>query len=189
MPHTDAGVSCTMYPSMEIYATACNDFPECVNGEDENLCLDNSALFIILPSTMGSIAFIYLVLTFWRLAYRHYKSRNEKVYSFQIHLVEEILELYSECHRKGGHDGKINSFLFHIIFTKSRDENVDICKDIYAFEEEIHNNDKCEIYCCLHKNLDPLIMEYILEIQFPGVIQKGLSYLKNIKCLSACKSH
>ena len=74
---------------------------------------------------------------------------------------------------KGGHDGKINSFLFHIIFTKSRDENKDICREIYAFEEEIHNSDKCEIYCCLHKNLDPLIMEYILETQFPGVMNSS----------------
>ena len=135
---------------------------------------------------LSTSTFIYLVLTFWRLAYRHYKKKNEKVYSFQIHLVDKILELYSECHRKGGQDGKINSFLFQIMFTKSRDENENICREIYAFEEEVHNNDKCEIYCCLHKNLDPLIMEYILEIQFPGVIQKGLSYLKSIKCLSAC---
>ena len=33
-----------MYPTMEIYATACNDFPECVDEEDEKLCFDNAAI-------------------------------------------------------------------------------------------------------------------------------------------------
>ena len=36
----------------------------------------------------------------------------------------------------------------------------------------MHKNDKSEIHCCLHNNLDPLILEIIFKNQFPGLVQK-----------------
>ena len=175
-----------MYPIMEIYATACNDFPECVDGEDERLCFDNTALYIILPSTMGFIAIMYLVLKFGRYAFIMFQKRNQKVYSFQLHLVSKIHKSYLESHGKVDEIDKINSLLLHIIFTKSKDEIKDLCCKLYAFEEIIHEKDKCEIYCCLYKNLDPLILENIFNSQFPGIFQKVMDYIGNMKLFSTC---
>ena len=58
-----------MYPKMETYATACNDFPECVDEADEKSCSDNTALLIILPTTMAFIASMYLMLKLGRFTY------------------------------------------------------------------------------------------------------------------------
>ena len=118
-----------MYPTMEIYATACacNDFPECVDEEDEKLCFDNAALYIILPSTMGFIAILHLVLKFGIHVFRRFKNRNQEVYSFQSHLVTQIHEFYSESRGNNEEIEKMNSLLLQIIFTKSKDEIKDIC--------------------------------------------------------------
>ena len=106
-----------MYPEkMEIYATACDGFPECVNGEDERLCFDNTALYIILPSSMGFIAMMYLVLKFGRYIFRRFQKRNQHIYSFQLHLVSKIHKLYCESHGKVEEMDKINRLLLHIIF-------------------------------------------------------------------------
>ena len=171
-----------MYSIMETYATACNDFPECADEEDEKLCSDNTALFIILPTTMAFLALIYLILKFGRFTYHYCKERNQKVYSFNIHLVEEIFETYLENHGKDNKDDDmINSLLLHIIYTKSAEEIKDVCKKLYALESEVHNNNVNDVYCCLHKNLDPVIVEVILENQFPGFIKKCVEYFENLK--------
>ena len=67
-----------MYPKMETYATACNDFPECVDEADEKFCSDNTALLVILPTTMAFIASMYLMLKFGRFIYHYYLLQRMK---------------------------------------------------------------------------------------------------------------
>merc|ERR1712016_267810 len=57
----------------------------------------------------------------------------------------------------------------------------DLCKNLFALESEVHKNNVNDVYCCLHKNLDPVIVEVILENQFPGIIKKCAEYLENLK--------
>ena len=52
-----------MYPELETYATPCDGYTHCLNGEDESLCSDDSTLNIIL----ALIALLYLALKFWRI--------------------------------------------------------------------------------------------------------------------------
>ena len=171
-----------MYPVMETYASTCNGFPECVDAEDESFCSDNTTLYIILPTTMGFIATMYLMLKFWRLAYRRYKNgKYQRMYSFQLNSLDTLLETYSKCHGTKEDVDKINSLLLNLIFSESKEEIKKTCRDLYAFEEKVHNNDKSEIVCCLHKNLDPIIMEHILDNQFPGIIKKCMDYLDTKK--------
>ena len=170
-----------MYSKMETYATACNDFPECVDEEDEKLCSYNNSLIIILPSAMAFLAMMYLMLKFGRFLYHYCKERNQKVYSFNNHLVEDIMKTYLENHGTEDNDEKINSLLLHIVYLKSYKEIYDICKKLFALESEVHNNNVNDVYCCLHKNLDPVIVKTILENEFPGMIQKCVDYLENLK--------
>ena len=167
-----------MYPIMETYATACDGFPECINSDDEELCSDDKVMLIILPAMMIVIALIYLTLKLGRFAYVWYKRRNEKVYSFKTYSVNDILKVYSENHRKIEGIDQSNILLLHTIFSKSKDEIKDVCRKLYNLESRIHNNEKNEIFCCLHNKLDPLIFKKILENQFPGIALKCMDHLK-----------
>ena len=98
--------------------------------EDEEICTDNTALYVLLPSALGFIALLHIILKFSRLIYWHFKKGTQKVYSFQMHMVSELFEIYSESHNKLDDFGRINSLLLHISFSKSKNEIKDICKKI-----------------------------------------------------------
>ena len=53
----------TFYPTLETFAIACDDNPECLNNEDEKDCNQHSPL---IKYSMASIAAIYLVLKYGR---------------------------------------------------------------------------------------------------------------------------
>ena len=175
-----------MYPIMETLATACNNFPECVDGEDEQFCSDNTVLYIFLYTTLGFIALTYLFLNFARNAYTYFTRRNQQVYSFRQNSDRKIEELCAEYHNEDNKNEEINSVLFHIILTKSKEEITSTCRAVYALEAVEHKNDKNEIYCCLYKNLDLSIMETILNIQFPSLFKKIMDYLENLAVVSKC---
>ena len=96
-------------------------------------------------------------------------------------MAEKIIGTYLENHGNEDNNEKINSLLLYIIYSKSKEEIKDICRKLFAFESEVHNNNVNDVYCCLHKNLDPVIVEVILENQFPGIIKKCVDYIENLK--------
>ena len=174
-----------MYPVVTTYATACDDFPECVDKEDETLCSDDAILNKVLLATVIFIAILYLTLRLGSFFFQFCKKDDEK---FNLDLMkgkgleDNILEKYSKDHDNDEIIERLNSFLLHIIFTKKTDETIVMCRELYSIESKIHENDKAEIFCCLHKNMDPLIMETVVNSQFKGLTKKCTDKLE-----SCCK--
>ena len=54
-------------------------------------------------------------------------------------------------------------------YPNTSDETKVLGRHIYALEEEKHNSNKNEIFACLHRNMDPLIMQTVIESQFQGL--------------------
>ena len=167
---------------METFATACDGFPECSGGVDENLCSNDSLNQILFVSFL-CIALLYLVITFGCKAYK-LKSKD----NFNRFLIcplegrdleKSILESYFSNHGCDWVIEELNTFLLHIILTKTFDEAKSMCRELYVLEAELHNNDKAEIFSCLHQNLDPLIMEQVLDSQFPGLKQLCIDKIEN----------
>ena len=177
---------------MRIYATACNGFPECVYEKDERFCSDETNLYLIFSITATLIAFLYLSSKFALIAYHKYSvAKAQKTMSLSMHkfgsLEKDVLAKYAEAH-DNDHDNehdqdeieKLNSFLLHVMFTRPTRDTKAMCKKLYAIEAQIHDYKEAEIFCCLHKNLDPFIMKTVIASQFKSTTQRF------IECIEGC---
>ena len=82
-----------MYPELETYATPCDGYTHCLNGEDESLCSDDSTLNIILIPSVALIALLYLALKFWRITlYKICIKQNQEELQLKNREKEEIGE-------------------------------------------------------------------------------------------------
>ena len=84
---------------------------------------------------------------------------------------------------------ELNCLLLNTIYTKTSDETKVMGRQIYALEEKEHKNDKNEIFACMHRNLDPLIMQTVIESQFSGLIEKTIEFFESCFCgrwITAC---
>ena len=164
-----------MYPTMETYATPCDDFPECVDGEDEKFCANNTTLNIILISSVIFIALLYSLLKFWRLCTNHRKYENQK--ERRLHDFDKksrkILRKFSRSPDSLEVIEKLN-ITFHYIISQKNDKQIEsVSIDLYSRLEKIYHHNRAEIFSFLHKNMDPLIMKNIVNSQFPGIAKKG----------------
>ena len=55
-------------------------------------------------------------------------------------------------------------------------------RHIYALEEVKHHGDKKEIFACMHRNMDPLIMQTVIESKFKGLTEKAVEFLESHCC-------
>ena len=170
MPYATFRCKSIMYPTMEIYAIACDDFPECDDYTDEKFCSDEYVSSTLFISSVFAIAIIYLVLRYWRLLFQR-KSFQSKVVT-EIYEIKNILKKYSEEHKNEETLKKLNCFLLHTIMSEPLAETEAICSEVYAILEKIFKNDKREIFSCLHQDFDPLIMQNVVDSQFPGILKK-----------------
>ena len=167
-----------MYPIIETYATACDGITECLDEDDEKFCSGYSILKQILVTTSILIALLYLGQKFRRIAkHTNYDFQLERQ---ELELHSDILKTYSENHDNNEVLEKVNIFLLNIMFTRRTDITKAFYKKLYAIEEAVHNSNKAEIYCCLHTNFDPLIMERVDASQFEGLEQKFIDFSETL---------
>ena len=169
-----------MYPIMETYATACDGLEECFEAEDEKFCSGYSVLKKILVSTSLIIVILYQGLKFGRIAKQKFEKKTFDLKnlgtSWDLH--SDILQTYSENHGDSEVVEKLNTFLLHIMFSRTIDVTEAYYRKLYTIEESIHNSDKAEIYSCLHQHFDPLIMKKVDESQFKGLEQKFIDFIE-----------
>ena len=167
-----------MYPTMETYATPCDDFPECVDGEDEKMCNNDTKLNIVLILSVIFIALLYLFLKLWRLACKnHGKDENKKKHHLDSK-TKKILRKFSKSPDSVKVIEKLNVNFYFIISTESDDKIKSLSKDFYSRLENIYDHKRAEIFSFLHKNMDPLIMKNIINSQFPGVAERFITIIK-----------
>ena len=172
-----------MYPNIETFATPCDGFPECFDGLDEKQCTKDLFHNIFIASVFF-IALLYLSISF---GCKLYKVKSKDNFDTFLLLPNEnrdieksFLKSYSYNHGNDWVIKELNTFLLHIIFTKTPDEQVTLFKELYASESKMHNQNKAEIFACLHKTLNPMIMERVIDCQFPGLKQRCLERIKTI---------
>ena len=172
-----------MYPNIETFATPCDGFPECFDGLDEKQCTKDLFNNIFIASVLF-IALLYLSISFGCKLIKIKSKDNLDRFLLIPHentdIERSLIESYSFHHGNDWVIEELNTFLLHIIFTKNSDEQMTLFKELYASESNMHNQNEAEIFACLHKTLNPIIMERVIDCQFPGLKQRSIEKIETL---------
>ena len=155
-----------MYPNMKTVATVCNEIYECLDGSDED-CGNTELSNIIFGATFGGVLLLYIGLKFARQIYRN--CFKENIQKIPRKSFEELLKDLKDNHKDRAAFENINNYLLHTIYSEKIETSKNICKLYYSIEADVHNDEISEIFCCLHNNLDPIVIREIREIKFPSL--------------------
>ena len=166
------------YKNMFIFATPHNNITECWKedgedvGEDELETGVNATMISVISAIFVILIYIGLKYTFPGLAKRLLSAENQASsdeHSPQSFLDYEILNEYSQNHDQNeAIQDKTNIHILNSIQTQTVDDNNQTCGDLYDLEQQIHEKNESEIHLCLHKKLDPKVVENILDAREPG---------------------
>ena len=160
------------YENMYIYATPNNNQTECWNGFDEQETDEHSSKFFFISAIF--IIAIYIALKYSGLSKKMLSSDNKYIVSsnkidMNSHrniLNYIILKNYSEHHDHSETIAKTNIHILNTLHTQKVDDKKYVCDLFYELEQQIHQGNVSEIHLCLHKKMDPKIVENILK---PGM--------------------
>ena len=176
-----------LYEKMFIYATPRNNITECGDKSDELVPRDYST--ILLVSSTIIITTLYIALKYSGLAKRMLSANlNQNIESsvesdqklYQDFLDFNVLKNYGENHDQNEAIESTNIHILNSIHTQEVDNNIKTCKLFYQLEQEIHKSNQSEIHLCLHKKIDPKVVENILDSGEPGCTAGCIEGIENI---------
>ena len=170
------------YKNMEILATARNNITECYDGSDEPQLIDpsrgdNSIAVLVISAIF--IMLVYIGLKYSGLAKKMLSTDstdNQNLPSivesdqnlYQEFLDFKTLKCYGENHDQIDTIENTNIHILNSINTQNVDNNMGTCELFYELEQEIHEGNESEMHICLHKKMDPKVVENILDSGEPG---------------------
>ena len=179
------------YKNTFIYATPRNNKTECYDGSDEPEG-DSSVSNIILASTSAAILLMYIALKYSGKLLKKMLSKNQSrnvnnggdeniMQDFDMSFLNTIhINNYKENHDKEDTIDMTNIHILNSINTQTVEDNKETCILFYNLEEEIHGKNESEIHMCLHKKLDPKVVENILDSKFPGCTAGCIKCLEDL---------
>ena len=174
------------YENRYIYATPHNNKTECWNGFDEQETEEHSTTISVTSATC--IIAIYIVLKYSGLAKKMLSTDNQYIVStneidknFHRNILDYIiLKNYSENHDQNETIFKTNIHILNSIYTQKLYDKKEICDFFYELEQQIHQNNVSEIHLCLHKKMDPKVVENILKPGLPGYTITCIERFENL---------
>ena len=169
---------------MEIYATPCNGKQECADNSDESDCANNSTSNLVLTISLLTILLMFVILR----CIEGFKVKSSKLPKVTPLSTPELLE---RCKKTEVNDSDfvkiLNLHLFHSIQTKSDEQNADTLVKFFDLVAEQHKNHENIIYSYFHKNVDPLLVQVIIDTKYPGFKDSIIEKLKTIPIITCTR--
>ena len=176
--------SSIMYPGVRTVTTACNYEVECHDQSDESRCSDDISRDIMIITTLG-VALLYLGIKYSRKLHRLFggnckEAKKPALQEVTDELVESVLNRFENYYNDSDALREVNTFLFFLIFSQSKEKRIQTCIKFYDRLAKIHPNDESQIFLYMHHKLDPLNVEYIVESKYPGFQEKSIQWIEEI---------
>ena len=162
-----------LFENMLIFATPRNNIVECWDGSDEPEP-ENYSTEILVTSAIF-IGLIYIALKYSGMTKKILSADNQNIESReQVHQIHQnildyiTLKSYSEYHDQNETIVNTNIHILNSLHTQKVDDHTATCKLFYELEHQIHENNESEIHFCLHKKMDPKVVENIIDSGEPG---------------------
>jgi len=78
-------------------------------------------------------------------------------------LVNSTTNIDNQNHDQNEAIENTNVHILNSLHTRKVDDNTGMCKLFYELEKEIHENNESKIHFCLHKKMDPKVVQNILD--------------------------
>ena len=174
-PYASYKCKSIFYENMNIYATPCDDKIECYDQSDESFCKEEKTVTYILLGALLLITLFYV-----SLSHIFKSSKDEINLTFPLRQYNlNTLENYEANHRDPIIIYDVNIHLLNTILTKSVEVTTNTCRQFYELEFRIHEGKENEIFWCLHKNIDPFIVDYVIESKFPGILSRFINWIQD----------
>lgn len=176
-PYASKRCTSPFYNNMDIYATPCNKIEDCADGSDESECQNNTKSNIILILSAVVVLLLFLASTLY-----HYLSEEQSPTKGQCKpkLTTDVLIKYKENHDDQTTVEEVNLHLLHIIKTQTIEDQNKTLISFYDLEEKKHNQNESEIFLCIHKKLDTIIITKMIAAKFPGPLEPIKNLLRNL---------
>ena len=155
-----ATVLCTspMYKNMKMVATACDGISECVENLDEVGCGDsNYGTFV----TAILMLVLFAALQIWEYCRKDGNSKaGERKREINIGTTQQT-------ENNGADIPEANLELLNVLYTKDKAARIE---EGIAFYERLNRlcKTQSEVFCLLHKHIEPEVTKMILDAKFPG---------------------
>ena len=177
-PFATLECSSLQYPGTPTLSAPCDGVVECSDASDEVVCKKQNLQTYLQIGTSLLILGIYLVLK-----YPCRKDKKSKIFiPAEEKPLQKLLQDFETHLDETETIGNVNTYLFHVLFSKPADEAKDIYKQFYEVMAKVHDNDKSKIVHSLHQHLHPQLVDEILNAALPGLKQRGIDCLEWIFC-------
>ena len=176
-PYASKRCTSPFYNNMDIYATPCNKIVDCADGSDESECQNNTKSNIILILSAVVVLLLFLASTLYH--YISDETSQTKGHCKPKSTIDMLIK-YKENHDDQTTVEEVNLHLLHTINTQTIEDQKKTLISFYELEETKHNQNESEIFLCIHKKLDTIVVSKMIDAKFPGCLQPINNLFKNL---------
>ena len=147
-----------MYNNMKVVATACDGISECTGNLDEAGCGDKNYGTFVSAILM---LVLFAVLKIWEYC------RNNRNSELNDEKIEINMDITKQTENDETDMIEANLELVNVLYTKDKAARIE---EGIAFYERLDRmcNTQSEVFCLLHKHIEPEVCKFILDAKFPG---------------------
>ena len=161
-------------------ATPCDGFHECQNSEDEIFCEDGGLSTLILSVLAGGFVLVYVLLKIWRFMYNsYYIQKDIKEVSMTCRNLQDFFKDFEKHHDDKDVIEEININLIKILYDTKKKDRIEIFKCFFALVFRINDNSQTKTFLYLHKNINPILTDKILQAQYPGIMDRIIDFMES----------
>ena len=148
------------------------------------MCSDEGFSNIIIFTTTGAIVLVYLCAKIRKLVFEKWSTKEEEDQAMEVGCgkvdCREILNEFESQYEDDDVILKVNNYLIHILYSKTVEERKIIFRRFFMVITKVQEFDEQKVYNFLLHNIEPKLVDEMLESQYPGITARIIDFIENL---------